>query len=57
MMDEIPGNIKALDNNKIAVRGFMLPVKLEDGLVTEFFLMKTQGALLLRAADSNQRTA
>jgi hypothetical protein len=42
MMDEIPGNIKALDNNKIAVRGFMLPVKLEDGLVTEFFLMKTQ---------------
>ncbi len=42
MMDEIPGNIKSLDNTKIAVRGFMLPVQMEDGLVTEFFLLRTQ---------------
>jgi hypothetical protein len=42
MMDPIPGGIKALDDRKIAVRGFMLPVKLEDGMVTEFFLMRTQ---------------
>jgi hypothetical protein len=42
MMDPIPGDIKALNDSKIAVRGFMLPIKLEDGLVTEFLLMRTQ---------------
>jgi hypothetical protein len=42
MMDAVPANIKSLDDSKIAVRGFMLPLKLEDGLVTEFFLLRTQ---------------
>jgi hypothetical protein len=42
VLGEIPGGIKSLDNGKVAVRGFMLPLKLENGLVTEFLLMRTQ---------------
>lgn len=42
MMDDVPANIKQLDNSRIAVKGFMLPLKLEDGLVTDFLLMRTQ---------------
>jgi hypothetical protein len=42
MMDNIPDNIKELDESKIAVRGFMLPLKLDNGLVTDFFLLRTQ---------------
>jgi hypothetical protein len=42
MMGDVPPYIKSLDNGKIAVRGFMLPLKLEDGKVTEFFLLRTQ---------------
>jgi hypothetical protein len=42
MMDDVPANIKELDESKIAVRGFMLPLKLDNGLVTDFFLLRTQ---------------
>ena len=42
MLGDVPPDIKALDQSKIAVRGFMLPIKLEDGQVTEFFLLRTQ---------------
>jgi hypothetical protein len=42
MMDDVPANIKELDESKIAVRGFMLPLKLENGQVTDFFLLRTQ---------------
>ena len=42
MMGDVPPDIKSLDQSKIAVRGFMLPLKLEDGKVTEFFLLRTQ---------------
>jgi hypothetical protein len=42
MMGDVPPDIKLLDQSKIAVRGFMLPLKLEDGKVTEFFLLRTQ---------------
>jgi hypothetical protein len=42
MMGDVPADIKSLDQGKIAVRGFMLPLKLEDGQVTEFFLLRTQ---------------
>jgi hypothetical protein len=42
MMGDVPPDIKSLDQGKIAVRGFMLPLKLEDGKVTEFFLLRTQ---------------
>jgi hypothetical protein len=42
MLGAVPPDIKALDQGKIAVRGFMLPLKLEDGRVTDFFLLRTQ---------------
>ncbi len=42
MMDDVPANIKELDESKIAVKGFMLPLKLDNGQVTDFFLLRTQ---------------
>lgn len=38
--DQIPAAIKALNQRKVAVTGFMLPVKMEEGLVKEFLLVK-----------------
>lgn len=38
--DQIPAAIKALDEQKVAVAGFMLPVKMEEGLVKEFLLVR-----------------
>jgi hypothetical protein len=38
--DQIPAPIKALDQHKVAVTGFMLPTKMDKGLVTEFLLVK-----------------
>ena len=38
--NQIPDVIKALDQRKVAVTGFMLPVKMEAGLVKEFLLVK-----------------
>jgi hypothetical protein len=41
---EIPSRVHALDNREVALRGFMLPVKLEGGLVTEFILLRSRAA-------------
>ena len=38
--NQIPEKIRALDRQKVAVTGFMLPVKMEGGLVKEFLLVK-----------------
>ena len=38
--DQIPAQIKALDQQKVAVTGYMLPTKMEGGLVKEFLLVK-----------------
>jgi hypothetical protein len=38
----IPASIRSLDGRKVAVRGFMLPTKLEGGLTTGFLLMRDQ---------------
>ena len=38
--EQIPANVKAWDGKKAMVTGFMLPVKLDNGLVTEFLLVK-----------------
>jgi len=38
--DQIPAPIKALDQRKVAVTGYMLPTKMDKGLVTEFLLVK-----------------
>ncbi len=37
---QIPEKVKALDLQKVAVTGFMLPVKMEGSLVKEFLLVK-----------------
>ncbi len=37
---QIPAPVKALDTKKVSVTGFMLPVKMNEGLVTEFLLVK-----------------
>jgi hypothetical protein len=38
--DQIPAPIKELNEKKVAVTGFMLPTKMDKGLVTEFLLVK-----------------
>ena len=38
----IPDFIKSLDNRKIAIQGFMLPLKLENARATEFLIMKNR---------------
>ncbi len=38
--EQIPERIKAFDQQKVAVTGFMLPVKMDGGLVKEFLLVK-----------------
>jgi hypothetical protein len=40
--DQIPDYVRALNDKKIAITGFMLPTKFKDGKVTEFLLMKDQ---------------
>jgi hypothetical protein len=42
--EQIPEPIKALNGNKVIVGGFMLPVKVENGLVTELLLMRDASA-------------
>lgn len=37
---QIPDRVKALHDRKVRVTGFMLPVKMHEGLVTEFLLVK-----------------
>jgi hypothetical protein len=39
---QIPSLIRELDGREVGVRGFMLPVKVEGGLVREFLLMRDQ---------------
>ena len=39
---QIPDAIRSLDGRKAIVTGFMLPIKMEGGLVTEFLLMRSQ---------------
>lgn len=39
---QIPDSIKSYDKKKVALKGFMLPLKVEGGLVTEMLIMKDQ---------------
>jgi hypothetical protein len=39
---QIPESVRKFDAKKVTVTGFMLPVKMDKGLVTEFLLMKDQ---------------
>ena len=40
--DQIPTRVKSLDDTKVSIKGFMLPLKVADGSVTEFLIMKDQ---------------
>jgi len=44
MVGQIPDAIRSLDKKAVAVRGFMMPLKLNAGLVTEFFLMRNRNS-------------
>jgi len=39
---QIPGLVKAFDQKRVALKGFMLPLKVKDGLVTELLIMRDQ---------------
>lgn len=41
---QIPATVRGLDGRKIMISGFMMPVKMENGLVTEMLLMRNQMA-------------
>lgn len=40
--NQIPATIKAYDGRKVAIKGFMLPLKVKEGKVTELLLMRDQ---------------
>ena len=40
--DQIPGAIKAFNKKRVALKGFMLPLKVEDGHITEMLIMRDQ---------------
>ena len=42
--DVIPSHIKAYDGRKVLVEGFIMPLRLRKGLVTEFLLFRDQAA-------------
>jgi hypothetical protein len=41
--DVIPPQVKAYDGKRVTVTGFVLPLRLKRGLVTEFLLLRDQG--------------
>jgi len=42
LVTPIPDWIKEFDGKKVAIKGFMMPLRQNDGLVTEFILLKNQ---------------
>ena len=42
IMEQIPGDVKALDEKAVSLKGFMLPVRLQGSQTTEFLLLKNQ---------------
>jgi hypothetical protein len=42
--DEIPPEILAYDGKRIVIRGYVMPLRLKKGLVTEFLLYRDQAA-------------
>ncbi|MDB6126775.1 MAG: hypothetical protein JWM35_671 [Verrucomicrobia bacterium] len=38
----IPPNVQALDGRKVRITGYMLPVRMENGLVKDFLLLRNQ---------------
>jgi hypothetical protein len=42
VMDQIPASVKALNEKQVAIRGFMLPMQVDHGMVAEFLLLRNQ---------------
>ena len=40
--DQIPASVRKFNKKRVALEGFMLPLKVEDGLVTELLVMRDQ---------------
>ena len=40
--EQIPTAVKAFNRKKVSIKGFMLPLKVENGTVTEFLILKDQ---------------
>jgi hypothetical protein len=40
--DQIPEEIRGFDTRSVSLKGFMLPLKVQNGLVTELLLMRDQ---------------
>jgi len=40
--DQIPAGVKSYDKKLVALKGFMLPLKVEGGLITELLIMRDQ---------------
>ncbi|HZQ48219.1 MAG TPA: hypothetical protein VFC07_14480, partial [Verrucomicrobiae bacterium] len=40
---QIPDSVRKLNHQQVSVTGFMMPTKMEDGLATEFLLLKNRG--------------
>ncbi len=40
--DQIPATVRALDQKLVALKGYMLPLKVEGGLITELLIMRDQ---------------
>jgi hypothetical protein len=43
ILRQLPQEVRALDQKEVSLQGFMLPMKLEGRLATEFLLLKSQG--------------
>ena len=42
--NQIPKSIRKFDKQKVAVTGYMLPLKVEDGKISEFLVLRDQSA-------------
>ena len=40
--EQIPSTVKAFNQKKVFIKGFMLPLKVDNGVVTEFLILKDQ---------------
>ena len=40
--EQIPSTVKAFNHKKVFIKGFMLPLKVDNGVVTEFLILKDQ---------------
>lgn len=50
--EQIPAAVKAWNGQKVMLVGYMMPVKMEKGLVTEFLLMRNTAACCFGATPS-----